>query len=84
MTRQEQFIVVVIEPLEQPLLLEDTVPPGCIQHLIPFLMKNKYSREICDVGCNILKRLEMNDEAFRKPTIIYIHNSFYGYFFIFC
>lgn len=63
---QEQLDFVVVEPLEQPLLLDEDIPPGCIQHIISALVKNKKSKEECDRVCDILCNINIDDNASRK------------------
>ena len=66
-TQQGHFKIVQIEPVNGRLLLEDEVPPGCIQHIILNLTKHgKESKEICDKMCRILYKVYMDDYSSRK------------------
>lgn len=65
-TKQENITVVALEPLNQPLLLENEIPPGCIQHIILTLENNMESKEICDKMCDILCNVNMDDDNSRN------------------
>lgn len=69
----EHFTKVVLEPMDklEPLLLEDSIPPGCIQHIISNLMKYKDSEEECNRMCSILCRVYMDDDEFRNNIILF-------------
>lgn len=67
-SKQDELTLVVLEPVEQPLLLEDSVPPGCIQHIVSELTKNKDSKVACDGICDILCGVYMDDNASRKGS----------------
>ena len=67
-TKQGSLTIAQLEPKNSPLLLEDEVPPGCIQHIITNLLKhgnelNQINR-ICELLCNV----HMND-ASRKISV---------------
>lgn len=65
-SKQDELTLVVLEPKEQPLLLEDEIPPGCIQHIISELKENSGSKEACDRVCDILCSVHMDDNTSRK------------------
>ena len=66
-TQQDEFKIVQIEPVKGRLLLEDEIPPGCIQHIISNLLKHgKESKEACDKMCRILCKVYMGDSSSRK------------------
>lgn len=69
MAKQDDLTIVVVEPVEQPLLFEDDIPPGCIQHIIYALHENEDSKEDCVRLCNILSNVYMDDYNSRKSTI---------------
>lgn len=62
----DNLTIVVLEPIEEPLLFEDEIPSGCIQHIISNLMENGESKEICDMMCDILCNINMNDDISRN------------------
>ena len=66
-TQQDEFKIVQIEPVKGRFLLEDEIPPGCIQHIISNLLKHgKESKEACDKMCRILCKIHMDDSSSRK------------------
>ena len=64
--KQDDLTVVVVEPVKQNLLLEDEIPPGCIQHIISALKDNSNSKEACVRLCKILDDVYMDDDNSRK------------------
>lgn len=71
-TNHEKFTYVVVEPLAQsPLLLQDEIPPGCIQYILHELNKNKDSKDICCKLCDILCDVYMDNDTSRKKTYTY-------------
>lgn len=72
--KKDGLTYVVVEPCEEPqkdtLLLEDTIPPGCIQHIIRTLKRNEYSKEECDRLCGVLCNVYMDDDASRKMAFL--------------
>lgn len=64
-TKKEQLIVVV-EPVEEPLVLSNVIPLGCIQYIICKLKNNINSKEACDTMCDILYDINMDDETSRN------------------
>lgn len=77
--KEEQLVVIVVEPIKQSLLLEEAIPPGCIQHIISNIRENKKSKDICVKMCNILWNINMDDKTFRIPFLLikfaFFHNS---------
>ena len=72
-TVQDELKIVQVEPVKGRLLLEDEVPPGCIQHIISNLLKDgKESKEICDKMCRILCKVYMNDDSACKFKIKFV------------
>ena len=65
-TEQDDLTIVVVEPLEQPLLLSDDIPAGCIQHIVSALESASDSKETCVRLCNILSNVYMDDDNSRK------------------
>ena len=65
----DNLIIVVVEPAKQSLLLEDEIPPGCIQHIISSLMENRDSKEDSIRLCDILSNIYMDDDSSRKPML---------------
>ena len=66
-TKQDTLTIVRLEPQKVPLLLEDGIPPGCIQHIITNLLKHgKESEEQCNRMCEILCKVYMDDYFSRK------------------
>ena len=66
-TEQNSFKIVRVEPMKGMLLLEDEIPPGCIQHIISNLMRyEKESKEVRDKMCWILCKVYMDDDSSRK------------------
>ena len=58
--------IVQVEYLGQPLLLEDKMPPGCIQYIVAELsVDGEKSEEVCSKMCRILCSLDMNDKTSR-------------------
>ena len=58
--------IVQVEYLEQPLLFEDEIPPGCVQYIAAELSANgEKSEEVCNKMCKILCSLDMNDRTSR-------------------
>lgn len=57
---------VVLEPIEQPLFLQNEIVPGCIQHILSILKKNKDKKEECVKMCDILCDVNMDDNDSRK------------------
>lgn len=78
-TKQEQLTIVVLEPVRQALLLEDTVPPGCIQHTVSVLLENKDSEADINKICDILSNVYMDDSTSRKShthtMILFVSNE---------
>ena len=67
--QQDEFKIVQVEPVKGRLLLEDEIPPGCIQHIISNLMRyGKDSKEACDKMCRILYNVYMGDSSSRKTN----------------
>ena len=64
--KRDNLTIVVLEPIEKPLLFEDEIPSGCIQHIISNLMENGDSKEICDRMCDILCNINMDDDNSRN------------------
>ena len=65
--------IVQVEHLEQPLILENEIPPGCIQHIAAELSANgEKSEEVCNKICRILCSLDMND---RTSRILFNHST---------
>ena len=64
--KQDDLTIVVVEPVEQPLFLEDEISSGFIQHTICSLIANKDSKEECIRLCNILSNVYMDDDNFCK------------------
>ena len=66
--QQDELKIVQVKPLNgKLLLLEDEIPPGCIQHIISDLLKHgKESKEACDKMCRILCKIHMDDSSSRK------------------
>ena len=71
---QDRLTVVALEPLERPLFLGDAIPPGCIQHIIAAMEKNKESKEECERLCGVLMEVPMDDDTSRKQT----HSFFFS------
>ena len=66
-TKQDSLTIVQLEPQSIPLLFENKIPPGCIQHIILALLKRgKESNEVCDKMCNILCKINLDNSASRK------------------
>ena len=69
-TEESGLKIVQVEPVKGSLLLEDDIPPGCIQHIISNLLKHgKNSKEICDKMCQILCGVYLDDGSSRKSLI---------------
>lgn len=68
--KEEQLVVIVVEPIKQSLLLEKAIPPGCIQHIISNIKENKKSKDICVKMCDILCNINMDDKTFRTPFLL--------------
>ena len=66
-TKQDTLTIVQLEPQKVPLLLEDEILPGCIQHIITNLSKHgKESEEQCNKMCEILCKIDLDDDSSRK------------------
>ena len=74
---QDRLTVVALEPLEKDPFLVDAIPPGCIQHILAALMKNKESEEECERLCDILCNVPMDDDTSRKTNHSFKHHSFH-------
>lgn len=61
---------VVVEPCkespEDSFLLENSIRPGCIQHIIQALKKNEFDKDECDRLCGILYSVYMDGDTSRK------------------
>ena len=76
-TRQDPFTIVQLEPLIVPLLLEEEIPAGCIQHIISNLSKHgKESKELCDRICEILCKIDLDNDSSRKIKQRLWNNTF--------
>ena len=66
-TKQDTLTIVQLEPQRVPLLLEDGIPPGRIQHIISNLsMHGKKAEEQCDRICEMLCNIDLDDDSSRK------------------
>ena len=66
-TKQDSLKIVQLEPQKFPLLLEDDISPGRIQHIITKLSKHgKESEEQCNKMCEILCKIDLDDDSSRK------------------
>ena len=66
-TKQDSLTIVQLEPQKASLLLEKEIPLGRIQHVISNLSKNgKESEEQCNKMCEILCKIDLNDDSSRK------------------
>ena len=66
-TEESGLKIVQIEPVKGSLLLENDIPPGCIQYIVSNLLKHgKGSKDICDKMCQILCGVYLDDCSFRK------------------
>lgn len=72
---QDHLTKVALELIEKPLLFEDTIPPGCVQHAISSLMNNAGSKEACHKIYNILCDIHMDDDTSRNKILLYIFIS---------
>lgn len=72
---QDHLTKVALELIEKPLLFEDTIPPGCVQHAISSLMNNAGSKEVCHKIYNILCDIHMDDDTSRNKILLYIFIS---------
>ena len=63
-TKQNSLTIVQLEPQKTPLLLENEIPPGCIQHIISNLSKHgKETEEQCNRMCEILCKIDLGDNS---------------------
>ena len=68
-TQQGILTVVQLEPQKAKLLLEEAIPPGCIQHIITILSKHgKESEVLCNRLCKLLCKIDMDDYSSRKQS----------------
>ena len=66
-TKQDSLTVAQLEPQKVPLLLEDKILPGRIQHIISNLSKHgKESEEACNKICEMLYKIDLDDDSSRK------------------
>ena len=66
-TPQGSLTIVRLEPQKEKLLLEEEIPPGCIQHIILSLSKHgKVSEDLCNRICKMLCSVYMDDYSSRK------------------
>lgn len=73
---QDNFTIVSLEPLNQPLFLEDEIPPGCIQHILSNLLNNIESKDICIKMCKIIRKIHMDDDNSRNYHTFLSYISF--------
>ena len=67
--KEDGLTYVVVEPCKKspnPFLLDDSIRPGCIQHIIQALKKNEFDKDECNRLCGILRRVYMKDNTSRK------------------
>ena len=68
-TKQDTLTIVRLEPQKVPLLFEDEIPSGCIQHIISNISKHgKESEKACNRMCEMLCGIYLNDDSFRKAN----------------
>ena len=68
-TKQDTFTIVQLEPQNTPLLFEEEIQPGCIQHIISSISKyGKESEEQCNRMCKILCQVDLDDYSSRKQV----------------
>ena len=69
-TKQGSLTIVQLEPQKAPLLLENEISPGCIQHIISNLSSHgKESEEQCNRMCEVLCNVYMSDDSSRKNKV---------------
>lgn len=65
-SKQSSFTIVRIRALKSTLLLDEEIPPGCIQHIVSGLMKqDKMPRKLCDKLCFVLLKTPLYDSGSR-------------------
>ena len=65
--QQGSFTIVSLVPQKAQLLLDEEIPPGCIQHIILSLSEHgKESEDWCNRMCKILCSVYMDDYSSRK------------------
>ena len=66
-TNQDTLTIVRLEPQKAPLLMENEILPGRIQHIISSLSKHgKGSEEQCNRMCETLCKIDLDDDSSRK------------------
>lgn len=72
--KQSSFDIVQLEPMRSPLLLEEEIEPGCIQHIITNIIgQGRYSKDLYNRMCCILCCIYMDDSTSRNTATASTH-----------